>query len=352
MIPSISPNHRSHSLFALSLLFSSWPASDAFTTNCWRPSAYVTRPSALRLQMMLRQLKNSKEKDLISTEAIANGFFDPLKTRPGSGTFDADSSGQQNLNLAKISPVDKVDVAMIAAVIGAGFLAVATILLTQGSGFNIPSPNEIIALVDRSLADPTAALRDVVTSVESMGPLGALYFGAVYTVAEILAIPAFPLTASAGYLFGVAKGTSIVLASASVAATVSFVIGRTLLRSYVEKLLLEFPQFQKIDKAIGKEGFKLMLLLRLSPVFPFALSNYLYGASSVGFLEYFFGTMIGFTPGTIAYVYGGEVGKALTLGGGDTQPLYVYGGGFVLLAGFLKILGDVATGIIEEVNDE
>jgi hypothetical protein len=62
--------------------------------------------------------------------------------------------------------------------------------------------------------------------------------------------------------------------------------------------------------------------------------------------------MIGFTPGTIAYVYSGEVGKALTLGDGSAQPWYIYLGGFALLSGFLKVLADVATGIIDEIDDE
>lgn len=188
--------------------------------------------------------------------------------------------------------------------------------------------------------------------VESMGPSGLLYFGVVYTVAEILAIPAIPLTASAGYLFGTVQGTAVVLASASVAAGVSFVIGRTLLRSYVEEVLEDYPKFAKIDNAIGREGFKLMVLLRVSPIFPFALSNYLYGATSVKFWPFFLGTMIGFTPGTIAYVSTGTIGKALTLDSATAYPWYAYAGGLALLTAFLKVASDVATGIIEELDDE
>src|SRR6056300_1686152 len=102
------------------------------------------------------------------------------------------------------------------------------------------------------------------------------------------------LTASSGYLFGLLPGTATCLFSAAVAASLSFVIGRTLLRGYVERVLARSPKFQSIDRAIEKEGFKLMLLLRLSPLFPFALSNYLYGASSIKFLPYFLGTLFGF----------------------------------------------------------
>jgi uncharacterized membrane protein YdjX (TVP38/TMEM64 family) len=72
-------------------------------------------------------------------------------------------------------------------------------------------------------------------AVSDMGPAGYLLFAAVYIVAEVLAVPAMPLTASSGYLFGLVRGTAVVAISATIAAAVSFLIGRTLLRSTVEK---------------------------------------------------------------------------------------------------------------------
>lgn len=167
---------------------------------------------------------------------------------------------------------------------------------------HLPSVIDMVDGISNALQHPSATLDQIVQTVESMGPVGALYFGLAYTIAEILAIPAIPLAASAGYIFGPVEGTAVVLVSASVAAAISFLIGRTLLRDYVEKVLEEYPKFSKLDKAIGKEGFKLMLVLRLSPIFPFALSNYLYGASSINFPAFFWGTLLGFAPGTIAYV--------------------------------------------------
>ena len=120
-----------------------------------------------------------------------------------------------------------------------------------------------------------------------------------------------------------------------------------------EEKLNDFPKFAKIDKAIGKEGFKLMLLLRLSPVFPFALSNYLYGASSINFPAFFGGTLLGFAPGTLAYVYTGYVGKALTGDtGADVYPWYVYLGGLALFGGLLKVIADTATSVIAEIEAE
>ncbi len=238
---------------------------------------------------------------------------------------------------------------------GIGAVIASTLLALSASGVSLSlDVTELSLKVQSFFSDPMSALEAVVATVESMGPMGYVYFGAVYTIAEILAIPAIPLTASAGYLFGVRDGTAVVLLSASIAAAVSFIIGRTFLRTYVEKLLEDYPEFQKIDKAIGKEGFKLMLLLRISPIFPFALSNYLYGVTSIQFWPFFWGTMIGFTPGTIAYVFTGEIGKSLTLesAAATAQPWYVYAGGLALLSGFIKVASDVATGIIEEVQQQ
>jgi len=220
------------------------------------------------------------------------------------------------------------------------------------SNFDNYSSNEVVDTIQGIFQNPSATLDNVVQFVESMGPQGVLYFGVAYTIAEVLAIPAIPLTASAGYLFGPVEGTTVVLLSASVAAAISFVIGRTLLREYVESVLEDYPKFAKWDRAIGKEGFKLMLVLRLSPVFPFALGNYLYGASSINFPAFFWGTLFGFAPGTIAYVCTGAFGKALSVGDDSSYPWYFYAGGLTVLAGVVKLLAETATRVVEELEEE
>ena len=193
--------------------------------------------------------------------------------------------------------------------------------------------------------------QSVQNQISNLGPLGYVYFAFVYIIAELLAVPAIPLTASSGYLFGVYKGTGIVLISATIAASLSFLIGRTLLRDTVEKWMINYPKFKAFDKAIGKEGFKIILLLRLSPIFPFALSNYMYGLTSVDFWSYVLATCIGFTPGTIAYVYSGTIGKALTETNGIGIPWYYYlgiAGGFGI---FVKIISDIAMEAIKEYEE-
>lgn len=206
------------------------------------------------------------------------------------------------------------------------------------------------------IQDPSTSFDIILQSISHFDPQkGMLYFSAFYVLAEILAIPAVPiLTASSGYLFGLFPGTAVCLLSASIAASVSFAIGRTVLRGYVEGILEDNPKFRSMDRAVEKEGFKLMLLLRLSPLFPFALSNYLYGASSIQFWPYFFGTLLGFAPGTLAYVYAGEMGKALTdvECSANSQPWYVYVAGMVVFGGLLRTAGDVAAEAVNAIDFE
>lgn len=144
---------------------------------------------------------------------------------------------------------------------------------------------------------------------------------------------------------------AVVLAAGTISAMIGFFIGKTFLRQWVESVLEQNPKFQKLDTAIGTEGFKLLVVVRLKPIFPFSLLNYTYGASSIGFPTFVAGTLLGFAPSTIGYVYMGLVGKELLLGQG-TQPWYIYAGGITLLLGFLKLATDVATEIVEAIHDE
>lgn len=194
-------------------------------------------------------------------------------------------------------------------------------------------------------------LQQAATQIESMGPTGYLYFGVLYTIAEILAVPATPLTASAGYLFGLFPGTITVLVSATIAAAVSFAIGRTALRSWAESLASNNAQWRAIDKAVSKEGFKVVLLLRLSPLLPFALSNYLYALTSIKFTEYIAATFLGFAPGTFGIVYAGSAGKDL-LNGSNGIPWYVYVGGAACIALAGQTIGKIASEAVKDIEEE
>jgi len=325
----------------------------AQSVDCWSsqlhngPSRTVIRLPQQTTRSVTRLLaKGPSTPDIQETET-KNSFFFPGSKSSTTSTMD---SQIELLNQHKEMKTEHNSSSpLLPLLVVAGIISVGAFALMNN--FDL-STADVVQRVENIIQDPQAALDQVVQTVDSMGSLGVIYFGVAYTIAEVLAIPAIPLTASAGYLFGPVEGTSVVLVSASIAAATSFVIGRTLLRTYVEGVLEDYPKFAKIDRAIGKEGFKLMFLLRLSPIFPFALSNYLYGASSINFSSFFFGTLFGFAPGTLAYVYTGYVGKALTDGAESSYPWYVYAGGLAVFAGVLKVAADTATQIVSELEEE
>lgn len=198
--------------------------------------------------------------------------------------------------------------------------------------------------------DVNSYLQAAADHIQSMGGMGYLYFGILYTFAEILAVPATPLTASAGYLFGLFPGVLTVLISATIAAAVSFLIGRSLLRDWAEQLASQNKQWRAIDRAVSKDAFRVVLLLRLSPLLPFALSNYLYALTSINFWPFLLATFFGFAPGTFGIVYAGTAGKALFGGDSGGLPWYAYAVGAVLIGLFANTIGKVASNTIAEME--
>jgi len=146
--------------------------------------------------------------------------------------------------------------------------------------------------------------------VGQMGVAGIFIFIAVYAVATVLLAPGSVLTIGAGFAFGLWKGFLAVSAGATLGASLTFLVARFIARDKIEAIAQRNEKFRKIDNAIGKQGAKLIFLLRLSPIIPFNLSNYFYGLTSVKFWPYLLASWIGMMPGTFLYVYIGTVGKA------------------------------------------
>ncbi len=143
------------------------------------------------------------------------------------------------------------------------------------------------------LKDQIAAFLNLfIQAVEEWGPMGYVAYMAAYTALEVLAVPAIPLTMTAGAIFGPIPGTLIVLVSGTLAATISFLIARYVARDKVLQFARKNKKFAAIDRAIGNNSFKFVTLLRLSPLLPLAASNYLYGLTSVGLRPYIFGTLL------------------------------------------------------------
>ena len=146
--------------------------------------------------------------------------------------------------------------------------------------------------------------------VGQMGVAGILIFIGVYALATELLAPGSVLTIGAGFAFGLWKGFLAVSAGSTLGAALAFLVTRFIARERVAAIAQRNEKFREIDSAIGKQGAKLIFLLRLSPVIPFNLSNYLYGLTGVKFWPYVLASWIGMIPGTFLYVYIGTAGKA------------------------------------------
>jgi uncharacterized membrane protein YdjX (TVP38/TMEM64 family) len=153
-------------------------------------------------------------------------------------------------------------------------------------------------------------LRNFNAWVAHMGVAGIFIFIGVYAVATVLLTPGSILTIGAGFAFGLWKGFLAVSAGSTLGAALAFLVARFIARSRVETIAKGNDKFRRIDKAIGKQGARLIFLLRLSPVIPFNLSNYFYGLTSVKFWPYVLASWIGMIPGTFLYVYIGTAGRA------------------------------------------
>ena len=146
--------------------------------------------------------------------------------------------------------------------------------------------------------------------VGQLGPWGPALFIGLYIVATVLFIPGSALTLGAGALFGVAWGSVYVSIGSTLGATAAFLVGRYLARNAIARKIEGNERFAAIDQAVANEGWKIVGLMRLSPVFPFTLMNYAFGLTRVKLGHYVLASWIGMMPGTVMYVYLGSLAKA------------------------------------------
>ena len=156
--------------------------------------------------------------------------------------------------------------------------------------------------------------------IDGLGPWGPAAFVLGYAVAVVGFVPGSLLTLAAGAIFGLAEGTALVFVAAVLGSTAAFLLSRTVARDAIARRVEGDPRFAAIDRAIEREGRRIVVLLRLSPVFPFTLLNYALGLTRVRLADYLVAS-VGMLPGTLLYVYSGKVaGDLATLAGGAAVP--------------------------------
>jgi len=196
----------------------------------------------------------------------------------------------------------------------------------------------VIGLVAAGLAAAayTLPVADWVTVLaeraRNTGPLGVALFIAAYVVSTVAFLPGSILTLAAGFAYGPLWGVAIASPASVVGATCAFLLGRTLLRDWAETRVGESARVRAIDAAVGREGFKIVFLLRLSPIIPFNALNYALSLSRVPLRTYVLASFVGMLPGTAMWVYLGslaptvaELSSAASGGGTTRTVLYVMG---------------------------
>jgi len=151
--------------------------------------------------------------------------------------------------------------------------------------------------------------------INGFGLWAPVVYICIYIISAVSFISGAVLTLGAGFLFGIIKGSVYTSIGSTLGAAASFLIGRYFARRWVEKKIEKNPRFTAVDNAVAKEGWKIVGLTRLSPLFPYVFLNYAYGLTKINFWAYIIPTWICMIPGTIMYVYIGSLTKDLaTLG--------------------------------------
>lgn len=172
----------------------------------------------------------------------------------------------------------------------------------------------LLAAVALGFALREPALRAVAATLEwaaGLGPWGAVALAAAWVPAAVLLVPGSILTLGTGFVLGVGRGTVVVSVGSTLGAAAAFAVGRALLRERIRRRLAGDRRFRAIDRAVTEEGFRAVLLLRLSPLFPYNLQNYVFGGTGVRFRDYVVASWIGMLPGTLLYVWLGAGARSL-----------------------------------------
>jgi uncharacterized membrane protein YdjX (TVP38/TMEM64 family) len=200
----------------------------------------------------------------------------------------------------------------------------------------------LIAMVVAARVFPLAAwVKAFAQWAEHFGLAGALLYGVVFGVVSLLMLPSIPFTVVAGLAFGLWQGVASIMFGITIGATLGFLFSRYAARGVVAQKIAANRRFGAIDRAIAKDGWKIVGLLRMCPL-PFGIANYLYGLTAIDFWRYMGATLVGMLPGCVTFVYLGAFGKQ-TLEG-PRQPIQYVLGGLTLIAlvGALWMLSRIA----------
>lgn len=217
-------------------------------------------------------------------------------------------------------------------------LAIAVAAVVAALFFVLPLGGWTVALLER---------------VDRWGAWAGVALAAVWVPAAVLLVPGSVITLGTGFLLGVGWGLVTVSIGSTAGAIAAFLIGRTLARDRVRAWIADRPRFLAVDRAVGTGGLGIVLLTRLSPLFPYNFQNYAFALTGIRFRDYALGSWVGMLPGTLLYVYLGSTAQALAaIGAGERGRTALEWGAFavglVATAAATWIVTRRATAILEE----
>lgn len=174
----------------------------------------------------------------------------------------------------------------------------------------------ITGLTDYLSLDNLARLRDY---VEGFGSAAPLVFIAGYAAATVAFLPGTPLTLLAGLAFGPVKGTIYVVVGATIGLTLAFLVARYAARGLVSSWVEESERLARLDSEVERQGWRILLITRLVPLFPFNLQNYAYGLTKIRFWTYVLVSALCIIPGSTAYTFAGG-----SVTSGDLTRTFIY----------------------------
>ena len=167
--------------------------------------------------------------------------------------------------------------------------------------------------------------------IEGYGALAPVIYMAGYVLATVFFVPGLPITVLGGVAFGPLWGTVYVWVGATIGLALAFLVARYAARSMVERWVRASPRVAKMDGKVAEHGWRIVMLTRLVPLFPFNLQNYAYGITRIGFWPYLVTSALCILPATAAFTF---AGGALSDGRGDIRRTLTY----LAIAGVLLAL--------------
>jgi uncharacterized membrane protein YdjX (TVP38/TMEM64 family) len=189
------------------------------------------------------------------------------------------------------------------------------------------------------------------------GAWSAICYPLLYASCNVLLLPGGVLSVGAGFFFGLWWGFLIALVGNVAGAAISFFISRWIGRHWLKPKLLRNRTLVALEPAVEREGWKIILLSQLHPLFPTSLLNYLYGLTKIRFRTCMLWVAIGQAPGLFLYSYLGTLGQlGLNLARGKTHPraieYLIWLGGFAGAALVLALLGRIALRLLQDAQRE